>query len=552
MKASLPNAGRILAVLGAMVVPLVRAAPDPGSSSPARLERWVYAPANYLVPEQADRIEALMRRARPLGYTHFLLTDSKFNRLGQMEKRYFDNVARVRKTAAELGLEVVPALFSVGYSNDLLSQDPNLAEGLPVKEALFVVKDNVARHQPDPEVVLRGSDLADKRSWGFVDESVRFEEGTAFSGPVEGNARLNQKLALAPFRQYHIGVDLRAEGFGGGQPEIKILAGGRSLQWTSVKVESNQDWKRVDVTFNSLDHTEAMFYLGVWGGHKGKLWWRNPRLEECGLVNLLRRAGAPLVVRREGGSILTEGQDFDQPADPEMGTKPWAGEYTAWHQPPDIRTHGLADGTRLRVSYFHPHIVYDGQVCACVSEPKTMTILADQAKRVHDLWGARTHMMSHDEWRVLGWDKACLDRQLAPGQIAARNLAECTKLLEREVPGGRICVWSDMFDPHHNAVDEYYLVNGSLKGAWEGLTKDVVVVNWNFDKRAESLRFFSDRGNRQLIAGYYDGPPGQIREWLDAARGVPGVIGVIYTTWRQDYSQLEAFAKEVEAAAGGR
>ena len=105
-----------------------------------------------------------------------------------------------------------------------------------------------------------------------------------------------------------------------------------------------------------------------------------------------------------------------------------------------------------------------------------------------------------------------------------------------------------MFDPHHNAVDNYYLVNGSLAGAWEGLAGDVVVVNWNFGKREESLRFFSRRGHRQVIAGYYDGPPDQIRDWLDAARGVPGVVGVLYTTWRQDYSQLEAFARIVGEA----
>ena len=53
-----------------------------------------------------------------------------------------------------------------------------------------------------------------------------------------------------------------------------------------------------------------------------------------------------------------------------------------------------------------------------------------------------------------------------------------------------------MFDPHHNAVDKYYLVNGSLKGSWEGLARDVIIANWNGDKAAESLKFFADRGHR--------------------------------------------------------
>jgi hypothetical protein len=75
------------------------------------------------------------------------------------------------------------------------------------------------------------------------------------------------------------------------------------------------------------------------------------------------------------------------------------------------------------------------------------------------------------------------------------------------------------------------------------LDKDVVIVNWNYGKRDESLKFFADRGNPQLIAGYYDG--GQdTRKWLESAAKVKGVIGIMYTTWRNDYSKMEAFAKE--------
>ena len=104
-----------------------------------------------------------------------------------------------------------------------------------------------------------------------------------------------------------------------------------------------------------------------------------------------------------------------------------------------------------------------------------------------------------------------------------------------------------MFDPHHNAKDApYYLVNGSLAGSWTGLDPDVIVVPWNFETRAESLRFFTSRGHRQLIAGYYDSDPAKIRDWLAAAVPVrDSVLGVMFTTWRDDYSQLETFGNEL-------
>jgi hypothetical protein len=100
-----------------------------------------------------------------------------------------------------------------------------------------------------------------------------------------------------------------------------------------------------------------------------------------------------------------------------------------------------------------------------------------------------------------------------------------------------------MFDPYHNAVEgPYYLVNGPWTGSWEGLDKDVTIVNWNYGRRDESLKFFADRGHKQIIAGYYDGSQ-DTRKWLESADKVKGVEGIMYTTWQNDFDHLEEFAK---------
>jgi hypothetical protein len=158
-------------------------------------------------------------------------------------------------------------------------------------------------------------------------------------------------------------------------------------------------------------------------------------------------------------------------------------------------------------------------------------------------------MMSHDEIRVLNWCAACEKRHLTPGEILADNVKQCTAMLREINPGGKIYVWSDMFDPNHNAVKgPYYLVNGDLTGSWNGLQKDVIVLPWYFGKRAESLKFFAERGHRQVIAGYYDDKPERVKDWLDSARGVRGsVVGVMYTTWQNKYDDLEKFAQTIDA-----
>ena len=138
-------------------------------TTPARaLEKWIYCAQNLWVDKNVDGLETLLRRAAKAGYTHILLTDSKFAKLGDMDARYFRNVERVKKLAAELKLEIVPAIFQVGYSNDLLWHDPNLIEALPVRDAWFVVRGGIARLQPDPAVKLKGGDFADLKIWDTV------------------------------------------------------------------------------------------------------------------------------------------------------------------------------------------------------------------------------------------------------------------------------------------------------------------------------------------------------------------------------------------------
>ena len=515
-------------------------------------ELWVYAPVNLLVPQEVTRLMTLMERAQKLGYTHFLIADSKFSRLAEMDKRYFDQVEQVKKRAAELKIKLVPAVCPVGYSNDILSLNPNLAEGLPVRDTLYVVKSGLAQHVSELETNLPL--ISEPKKWGFIDESLVHEDDALRSSPPHSaNVRLSKKLTLKPFRQYHVSVRVKTDGFS--TPiEIKALTPqGNSLIFTNLGVKETQDWREHHVTFNSLEHTEVSIYFGAWGPKQGTVWISAPEIEECGAVNLLRRAATPVTIKYNEpsgtGRLLIEGVDFEPWSDPKLGMVPYAGEYEVWHTPPPIRLKKkLPEGTQLRVSYYHPHIVYDGQVCAAANDQAFQDLLDDQIERMTKLFPTADFMMSHDEYRVMGWTEPTiktLEPFPTPAQVLSHNAKHCSDLLLQRAPKSRVLVWSDMFDPYHNAVDKYYLVNGSLMDA--SVPREVMIVNWNFGKRQESLRHFADRGHLQIIAGYYDAPPDQIVRWLDTvlAEKVNTVDGVMYTTWRRNYDDLEEFAKLV-------
>ncbi len=580
-----------------------------GAAMPAELflapspygERWVYCGANLQVDRSVDDVIAIIERAKRSGYTGILLTDYKFQVLDRVPDFYFRNVARVKAAAAKAGMELIPAVFPIGYSNGILSHDPNLAEGVPVVDQPFVImnrvdaeskKGPIAKGKPGraggsrleavldskPAVKILNGDLEETKGdrflkFGFQDDpgaatfadrsivhqgrvSCRFEPGSTAQGHTSPNVRLSQPVALRPHTAYRLSCwvktrDLAPTG------SFQLLAlgtgqSGRTLTFHEGGLEPTQDWKRVEVVFNSLDQREANIYAGFWGKGKGTFWVDELAIDELALVNVLRRKGCPLSVKSaDGKTTYEEGRDFEAIADPKLGAVPWQGEFEFDHAGATIRPTArsrIKSGDRLRVSWYHPIITQGFQVMCCLSEPKLEPILRDQARRINDLFHPKTFFMSHDEIRVANWCRACQDRKLSPGQLLAENARRCTAILKSINPRARVVVWSDMFDPHHNAVDNYYLVNGSLKGSWEGLSRDVIIANWNGGKAHESLSFFADRGHHQIIAGYYDGDDlANFQQWDTAARNIPGVFGFMYTTWQSKYGLLERYGEALRA-----
>ncbi len=542
-----------------------------GDNPAANLEyRWVYAQTNLQVDENVPRLVKIMERAAAAGYNGVLLADFKFHVLDRVPERYFANVRRVRERAGELKLDIIPAVMPIGYSEGLLAHDPNLAEGLPVREQLLVVEGDTARLEPDPPVKLEGGDFETFENhkfagWDFQDLAGRASfadrevkhggecslrmRNVGTSESAGANCRVMRRIEVAPFRPYHLSVWIKTREFGAAG-SVRLFAmgnDGRVLSHSNLEVKPTQDWTRHHVLFNTLANDAVRVYAGVWGGKDGTLWMDDLAIEEVALVNLLRRPGCPLEVAVEpNGTKLRERYEFAELKDPKMGAVPYAGGFDVYHEPPKLRVTDravLRTGDRLRVSYYHAVTIYSGQVPCCLSEPAVFDHLRREVAGVERLLAPKGFMMSHDEIRVAGWCAACQKTKRTPGQLLADNARRCVEIIREVSPRARVFVWSDMFDPAHNAVDNFYLVNGSLAGSCDGLPPDVTIVNWNFDGRAKSLPYFAQRGHRQILAGYYDGDPRRITDWLRTGGATNRVAGAMYTTWRGRYDALEEFAR---------
>ena len=154
----------------------------------------------------------------------------------------------------------------------------------------------------------------------------------------------------------------------------------------------------------------------------------------------------------------------------------------------------------------------------------------------------RKYFLSLDEIRIINRCETCKRRNMTPAAILDDVTNRIYSMIRKVNPAAEIFVWSDMYDPNHNSVAKFYLVDGDLTGTWKSLPRDMGIVCWDYEVRRPSLDFFSSHGFKTLAAAYYDADDlKNPEEWLRALDATRGAAGIMYTTWSAKYNLLAAF-----------
>ena len=368
--------------------------------------RWVYVSTNLLPAESVGALDATFAQAQASGYNGVVLTDYKFATPMSGDPGYVAHAKAVVDSARQHGLEIIPMVCDIGYESGFEFQNPNLAEAIPVIDTSFTVHGKTATAEVDPDTILKNGDFENAdgnrlHGWTnqddpgvttFVDSSTTHSGSHSLmmdkigTGNPAGNARVIQEVAVVPFHAYHLSVWVKTEGFAtkwaARAAVLPVDTKNDALAFPSWSIASTQDWKQYDVVFNSLGNRSVRIYLGTWGGHGGKIWWDDARLETAGLVNVARRDGCPLTVTGDGGKVYREGVDYERVVDPSLGV---GGNYDVWHTPPSITlTAGssIKDGEHLRVSDYQVLRIEAGSVAPCLSEPKLYDLIRADRKSV--------------------------------------------------------------------------------------------------------------------------------------------------------------------------
>ncbi|KPK66217.1 MAG: hypothetical protein AMK73_00675 [Planctomycetes bacterium SM23_32] len=520
--------------------------------------RWFYCSGYRQSRQDVDRIKSLIRTAADHGLNGVVLDylglDS-ITRWGEEEFALFQEVADVCR---QEGIELIPTGFSVGYGGGALWHDRNFAAALPVTIRLEA-RGSGAIPVPGPDLMVNG-DLEQHEGdrftgFDFHDQpgeisfaeaavaasgttSIRFENLTANE---HGHGRIMQRVAVAPGRCYRFSFRIRTEDL---EPvsgvQALVLAGERTLASTQPGLQPTQDWTDVTLEFITVEETEVRVYAGIWGGRSGRFWIDDMQVRQYGtLADIVRREGTPLGLRSlDRDTAFVEGRDFE-PVE----------------NRPDLEALALTPGTsvregeRLELDCYKTPFIGHGwgrQISLCMSNPALYDYWESQARRLHEVLPYKRFLLSMDEIRNGGGCLLCKQRGMTMAEILGDCFTRQRAIFKAIDPDIEVLTWSDMLDPNHNAHDDYYHVVGDFTGSWRYVPKDLVIMCWWKERKAESLAFFSAQGFRTMGACYYDADDlSSSREWLDLLTATPGAQGIMYTSWERKYDLLAAYGDMV-------
>jgi hypothetical protein len=329
------------------------------------------------------------------------------------------------------------------------------------------------------------------------------------------------------------------------------------LLYTIPETPPDSKWCKVVFGFNTVNYDKVKISITTPAGRNSNFWVDDLKIEEVGLVNVLRRPGTPVTVRgEENGMAYEEGRDYFRIEDPEINI-PFDNAYPHRnyrfdHDAQPIRlTMGsrIFEGERLRVSYYHPMVVYRGQVSLCLSEPKLYELWREKIEILHRVLAPKKYLLSMDEIRAGGTCAACKSRGQSMAQIVGECVTKQVGIIRSFNPEAQVYMWGDMFDPNHNASNRqgaYFHVNENFYGSWNYIPKDIVIISWWLEKRKESLTHFSGLGHRTMTGINYDSPnpddsKNNAKLWLEEMKNYPNCLGAIYTSWGNKYGFMGDF-----------
>ncbi|MFH1514575.1 MAG: carbohydrate binding domain-containing protein [bacterium] len=561
-----------ITILLSVPVTVSQALPD-GSSQSDNFPRdkWVYLINDLSTAGKLDSAISIANTAGNHGLNGIVLA-GQLDAISRWPEERLNNLKKFKAKCDELKIEIIPQIFSAGYGGSVLGYNPNLAEGIPFTDIPFVVDGKVAKpdfgrtnliHNSGFEEIgvdskplyyqlienLNEAIFVDKNLSHTGNSSVRMEN---FGSNEHGHCRIYQEFDLKNRTEYEVSVWVKTENLNPAD-SLRIIAfkpdmtGQLVSSYFDIPPKSTQNWTKYTFQFLSGDEKSTKLYFGTWGAKSGKVWIDDLKVVPTSTAkDVIIRPGAQLSVKSQNGSATyEEGRDYE--------TVSGISSLQSQGQPLEIKLTSesrIKDGNTVLVSGFSAAKIRKSnggyQVGVCMSEPELYEYWESQIKFLYPVLKMKKAFLSMDEIRSGGTCDACKNRNMTMGEILGDCVTRQMMILRKFDKDMEIYIWADMFDPNANARDNYYLTGSTYVGSWNHVPKDLIMACWIFKIRKKSLEFFSKEGFRFIGAPYYDRKSlDDTVEWYEDLKNNKNSIGIMYTTWKDDYSFLVQFGDYV-------
>ncbi|MBQ7651145.1 MAG: hypothetical protein IJS15_09310, partial [Victivallales bacterium] len=463
-------------------------------------DRWFYVSRNLNNDQELADVEELVKKAGKVNLNGMLFACG-VEGYGDWSADKKARLAQLKKTCDANGVEIIPIIWSIGYGT-MLGRNPNYVEGLLTKDIPYVAKGRKAflnrevapaiangdfeQHDGDKFALNGWIDAPGKRS--FADTTVVHSGKCAvrlerFSESQHGHGRICMNVKLAPNRRYRMKVFAKSEGLVPNKGKFMLQFYSKSgvlKAGVTPEIVPTQEWKEYSFVFSNGDVTDALLYLGMWGGVEGKLWIDDISLEMEGVSDIIRRDGTPFTVKNaKSGEVYVEGRDYGK-VEGLKGLSSSPKESLVLTLPQGSRIH---DGDELLISFYQPARYGSWQYTTCMSEPAVYEEFRRSAKEIMKALNPRKWFLSMDEVRAGGTCAACEARHTDMAHILADCITKQRAIIKNVRPDAEIYIWSDMLDPNHNAHDKYYNCKGTFEGSWNYIPKDLIISCWYHERR---------------------------------------------------------------------
>jgi hypothetical protein len=529
-----------------------------------------------------------VREAKAAGADTVLFADTKASNFWALDyrDRWLTKMIELRDAIRAEGMKLVVTTASVGYCAPILGIDPSIVSSIQTVDMPLVVRGDELVAEQTAQLANGSFEQSESANvpaqWGFQDgagsvtfvdtqtaadgeASMRFDATAASQGT--GMARISTNAAVQPNQQYLLRYRLKADALNAGfigpvvrggdteitltnqHPSFQNAGGGRTYSQGANNLTT--EWVDIELSFNSREFTSVNLFFGVWSGRSGTAWIDDVRIEPAPTLNIVRRDSLPLTLRTETGTVVSEGIDVAPISDPQLGEIGYTGNFDTYHDAPAIRLadgSSLSEGDRVLLTGWHAQLTASGQTGCAWHEPRTFELMEEMHRQVASLIEPDGILIDVEETRTGGWEPADSEfgsSGAAFGAHVQRVLTEATAVVD----GTPLFIWNDMIDPTMNATADFYQVRGTLENSWQGIDPSLVtIVNWRagdelYESGRDGVNHFADLGFQQVVAGFYDEDVATNHAaWAAAIDGQPGIVGSMYTTWEDDFSQLDAFA----------